>query len=301
MASTRDNSIGRRNFLKGILSTSALSVTGCSQGFKRDDLIVKNISIPLADRAKEFKNYRIAFLSDLHHGPFLPIAWLESTIDFLSSVDFDLLLLGGDYLNVPDDPFKVQIYPWHNQNFKAAMPRVMAKKIYTELTAEFSKYIPQDGAIAVYGNHDVWIAKKECEDIFKKSKIQLIENNVVEIKRGNQNLNIHCVADYWTSFPKLSNKQTDLDIILSHNPDFVSEVINTKQSKFDLALCGHTHGGQIRLPFFGGIYYNIADTKFSSGLVKVDDSYVFTSNGIGTVELPYRYNCPPEVCLITLV
>ena len=227
MGNSVNKSIGRRNLLKGMLASSALSITGCAQGFTRDDLIVKNISIPLADRAKEFKNYRIAFLSDLHHGPFLPNAWLESTIDFLSSVDFDLLLLGGDYLNIPEDPFKIQAYPWHNQNFKAAMPRVMAAQVYTELTAEFSKYIPKDGAIAVYGNHDVWIAKKECKEIFKKSKIKLIENDVVEIRRGDQNLNIHCVADYWTGFPKLSNKQANLDIILSHNPDFISEILKT--------------------------------------------------------------------------
>ena len=128
------NNSGRRGFLKGLLATSTLAVTACSQGFTRDDLSIKNISIPLADRASEFKNYRIAFISDLHHGPFLPTSWLESTIDFLSSVDFDLLLLGGDYLNVPEEPFKIQAYPWHNQNFKAAMPKIMAKQIFTELT-----------------------------------------------------------------------------------------------------------------------------------------------------------------------
>ena len=87
----------------------------------------------------------------------------------------------------------------------------------------------------------------------------------------------------------------------NHNPDFTSLIHTRGVSSFDLALSGHTHGGQVCIPALGAISYNINDLRLGEGLFTFPDgSQSYTSRGIGVVEFPYRINCPPEVTVLQL-
>ena len=88
---------------------------------------------------------------------------------------------------------------------------------------------------------------------------------------------------------------------MSHNPDYISRLLEIQpEYHFDLALCGHTHGGQIRLPGMGAVMSQIQDPRFVAGLVNINGKQVYTSRGLGVVGLPFRYDCPPEVTVFTL-
>jgi predicted MPP superfamily phosphohydrolase len=94
--------------------------------------------------------------------------------------------------------------------------------------------------------------------------------------------------------------EKSIKICLAHNPDYFVELQKKSPVKFDLSLAGHTHGGQIKLPIWGSLIYNVENRQFAEGLVETNQSSYYTSRGIGVVEIPHRINCPAEVCIFTL-
>ena len=137
--------------------------------------------------------------------------------------------------------------------------------------------------------------------------IDLLINQQRTITREDQTLQIFGVDDFLTGIPSPPPRNTlreglDTRIIISHNPDYISAILASEPDyHFDLALCGHTHGGQIRLPGVGAVMSQIRDDRFVSGLVTIERKKVYTSRGLGVVGLPIRYNCPPEVTVFRLV
>ena len=89
-------------------------------------------------------------------------------------------------------------------------------------------------------------------------------------------------------------------IVLTHEPDIFTGLHNSNE-RIQLILAGHTHGGQIRLPFIGGIIVPSSyGNKYSKGYIKENGKQMFVTSGIGTSILPVRFLCPPEIILITL-
>jgi hypothetical protein len=87
-------------------------------------------------------------------------------------------------------------------------------------------------------------------------------------------------------------------ILLAHEPDFAD--ISAKSGKFDMQISGHTHGGQICLPFLGNLYLPRLGRKYPSGKYHIDKMVLYTNRGLGTSWLKLRYNCPPEISVFTL-
>lgn len=294
--------LSRREFIKG-LGASLILPAGLAASSNSVNL--HHVRLTYQDLPVDFRGYRIAFISDIHHGPFLPPEWFYGMLKYLKHEFYDLLLLGGDYLHTPDSLTKRHIYPWHNQSFNRFLSKQeMIDQIFKELSAEISGLSPEDKIYAIYGNHDQWLAPEVTRSSFQKNNIQLLVNKTITIKRGQAKLNIFGADDYWTGFPtnpEFPTEPQNINCILAHNPDYISDLLKARQH-FHLALCGHTHGGQINLPLIGGIHNNIKDQRFISGLQKTkENQYVFTSRGIGTVEIPYRWNCPPEVVILTFI
>ncbi len=299
--------ISRRDFLKGVSASILLSSTWASAAeLSQQNVLLNQQIIKIKNLRPSFKDYRILFISDIHHGPFLPESWFAETINYIRTLEYDILVLGGDYLCLPDSYLKQNIYPWHNQTYKHSFPLSKIKGlIFKSLCGELDDLKVKDGIIATYGNHDRWSAQDICYPSFKKIGASFLVNQPKIIKRGEDKLLFLGVDDFWTGFPKVNIKDfndpsINHRVIISHNPDFISTQLSNEQIPFDLALCGHTHGGQIRIPGLGGLYYNIKDTRLATGLFTENEKQVLTNNGVGTVELPYRFNCPPEVCLLTL-
>ncbi len=136
------------------------------------------------------------------------------------------------------------------------------------------------------------------------------EAGVVEVSNAGRwvhlngsRIRIAGVGDLWQDKPDLraalaGTQADDVTILLSHNPDFAMRI---QDPRVKLVLSGHTHGGQVRLPRIGPVITNSRYGKrLVSGLVPFDSFQLYVSRGLGTVVVPLRYQCPPEIVLLTL-
>jgi hypothetical protein len=265
------------------------------------DLQCSTIKVYCKRLPKEFDNYRIGFISDLHLGAFIPIDWIANCLETLAREQPDVLIIGGDLVDAPKGTaYRIRRLTGSSEDSGSTLTD--PAKLYTNLARLLQSFTPKDGIIAVLGNHDHWFPPEVWQPSLGTLGIKLLVNQTVSIPRGSAMLNIFGVDDYLTGLPKLPSRQSeDLHILVSHNPDLVGELLegNFENPPFDLALCGHTHGGQVRLPFIGSLTYNVKHRSLANGFVSGDPN-VFTSRGVGVVELPFRINCPAEVSVVEL-
>ena len=299
--------ISRRNFLK--LSGLGLVCAGVGLSLSHDttdDIELTVQTLKFSDLPPEFENYRIGFLSDLHLGVWVPDEWLEHALRLVLEAKIDLLLLGGDYLWVPDPLEKRIGTDYRNLKFFEGDEWSLPAKIYEQVVKITSLTKPRDGILAVPGNHDRWYDYRACQRAFGASPIQLLVNQTAKVTRAKSTLNVHGLDDLWTGVPKIdqisSHKSpNEFRILLTHNPDLLSEILTYDSLQFDLGLCGHTHGGQVRFPGIGALTYNISDERLAQGLFCSGTTQIYTTRGVGVVELPYRINCRPEATVIELI
>lgn len=305
-------SLSRRKFLTlGLLAggASVVGATGLGSGFMAlQSPQINKVKITINDLPPEFSDYTIAFVTDIHMGHYLDQEYLGSVAEIIKKEKPDLILLGGDYIWIEHSKLAkslAQINPNSLAPFSGDDLINESFKLCAEVLGSLKC---PDGIYGVLGNHDRWENPRSCINNFKEFGIQILVNQSVKINRGGEILHLIGVDDYWTGIPKLDfidpqKPKRETRLLLSHNPDYVSTLLRMKSHKFDLALCGHTHGGQIRLPLVGPVIYNVRDREFFEGLVTINNDTqdkVFTSIGIGMVEIPLRLNCPPEVAIITL-
>lgn len=300
----------RRTFLKygliGGFGLGTLAGLGSHMLDTTSDFELRRTIFELEFLPADFENYRIGFISDIHHGIHFPREWLEKCLSLLAAESPDLVLLGGDYLWIPDN-FTGKLLDFvRNSKLASVKKEQLAQAIFSDLTDSLSVLKPTDGIYAVYGNHDRWIAPDICAQEFARSKISLLINQKVRIQRGSSYFELFGSDDYWTGIPELKLlgrvpvKDRVLRIGLSHNPDLLAYISSRADLQLDLGLAGHTHGGQILFPVIGALKDNIYDTRLFEGRVKLGEMQCYTTRGIGVVEVPYRFNCRPEVSLLEL-
>jgi len=298
----------RRKFLKLSLSGTALALGGWGAFSSKIDTValeLTRLDLEIADLAPEFKGYRIAFISDIHLGPFVSNELVIAAVELINSNCADMFLLGGDFINLPLAFDRRFFWFVRNRDFSNPKDPKLIHRIYDRLGEILGQAKCPDGIYGVYGNHDRWFAPRTCASSLKRHNIRLLVNEAARIERGGCKLKIIGVDDYWSGFPSLSWESprkalNETRILLAHNPDYISKVLEKTGFEFDLGLAGHTHGGQIRIPPLGSLLHNIADPRLNSGLFQHKRAKIYTTRGIGVVELPLRINCPPEVCLFVL-
>ncbi len=300
-----NRNISRRNFLKiasGLASFTALNAHGSDL---LGDLEVREIPISVRELPSEFQGFRIGFITDLHLGPWVPIELVESAISALRRSHIDIMLIGGDLIGIPNG-FPERFIPYSvNREFEQFSRQDLPGAIFTRAADILGSHSPPSGRCAVLGNHDQWIDPDACGRALARNKIPLLVNKTFEVKRGASRLVILGVDDYWTGIPSFNlpakKGSREVRVLLAHNPDYVASLVQSSKAQYDLALCGHTHGGQVILPLLGAPTYNIQRRDLGEGLHSFGPGQVFTSRGIGVVELPFRLNCPPEVTILSLV
>lgn len=259
------------------------------------------VPIAVAGLPEAFAGYRIGFITDTHLGLYVETPLIEHAFNLVRAADIDLLLLGGDFAWIPDTPNR---WSPRNQELARRPYHEVPERVYSTLGRLAAAAAPRDGVFGVLGNHDRWIAPPERLASFINSGFRLLVNEAITVQRGTDELVVIGVDDYWTGVPRLPDRSaprgSQVRVLLAHNPDYVSERLARGEFDFHLAVCGHTHGGQIRLPLVGALVHNVRDTRFSAGLVEVGAGQVYTSRGVGVVEIPYRVNCPPEVTVFEL-
>ena len=252
-------------------SCTSLRYTGVSR--------VRDYSVSSPDLPEAFNGYRIAFASDFHLKSKFKERQLHGTVKALQDVAPDILLLGGDY----------------QEGCEYVEP----------LLAELSRVTPPDGIYSVLGNNDY----ERCTDLIRfemqRRGINLLEDATTTIQRGNDSIVLWGANAYAGDYPTApksnatSNNPEDFIILLTHTPDYVEDADN---SGVDLALAGHTHGGQVTL---FGLYAPVTSSKygrrFRTGLRYNSQKIpVIISGGLGTSRYPIRFCAPTDIIVVTL-
>ncbi len=277
MGDDRHNLIDRRGFLRralaGIMAAgaAALTASGVRQAF---DLEIERIS---ARSEHLTQTLRVAFASDLHVGPYANAERVEHWVGAILTTHPDVIVLGGDIVD--------QRAPHDLRPVFAALAELRAPA----------------GVFAVLGNHEYlrFTRPQRFLDDLHGIGITPLVNEGRTLPGG---LFLAGVDDYRHGRPDLARSLAARParapaLLVSHNPDLLPSVPHT----VDLTLCGHTHGGQLRLPAFGPLFTSSAyGTRFVSGWIDAP-ARGYVSRGLGVGKVPIRWNCPPELTLLTLL
>jgi uncharacterized protein len=272
--------VNRRKLLKW----SAAAAVGSAIGGVAYPLLgakwcrVTRVTLPVPNLPGPFAGAIVAFLADIHHGPFVPLSYVRRVVAMTNALAPDLVLLGGDYVS-------------------------KHRRYIAPCVAELGALRARLGRFAVLGNHDHWEGPEETRDALARAGIVALTNAGVWLDRRGARLRLCGVGDLWEDaqdLPAALGRATaeDAVVLLSHNPDYVEQIADRRVG---LVLSGHTHGGQVLLP---GIEPRWTPSrygrKYLQGLCQGPACRVYVARGVGTTGPPVRFRCPPEVVLITL-
>jgi predicted MPP superfamily phosphohydrolase len=275
----------RRNFLIGT-GTIAAGMALYSGEIARHELDIVYRTIPIANLPSPFHGYRIVQLSDIHLVEYTEPFFLEHIIRKVNSLAPDLVLLTGDFITNGSLSFIASRHAAHR-----------CAEIVSTLTAPL-RY-------AVLGNHDVAYDAPLVIQALSSRGTPVLVNQYVAIQKNGDRLWLCGVDDPGTSSPDLNRAipaAPDAPVILmAHEPDYADNVIAHPRGRLvDLMLSGHSHGGQIRFPFVRPLILPPMGEKYPEGPYRFNQMQLYVNRGIGTVGLPFRLNCPPEVTVLTL-
>jgi predicted MPP superfamily phosphohydrolase len=275
----------RRSFLIGT-GTVAAGLALYSGEIARHEIEIVYRPIAITNLPAPFHGYRIVQLSDIHLDEYTEPFFLERLVHQVNALAPDLVLLTGDFITHGSLTF---IAGGH------AVRR--CAEILTTLTAPL-RY-------AILGNHDVAFNGPLVIEALTSHGTPVLVNQYLPIERNGARLWLCGVDDPGTSHPDLDlTLPTNPDgpvILMAHEPDFADHVIaHPRGPLVDLMLAGHSHGGQIRLPFLGPLILPPMGEKYPEGHYRFNRMQLYVNRGIGTVGLPFRLNCPPEITVVTL-
>jgi predicted MPP superfamily phosphohydrolase len=171
-----------------------------------------------------------------------------------------------------------------------------------EIAAEFSRLSAPQGVYAVLGNHDWWFDGERVRGALQGAGVHVLENDRVAVEHGGRRVWIAGLADLWTRKVDVARALRDVPagepvLLAMHHPDLFPAL----PGSVTLTLAGHTHGGQVRLPFFGPpVVPSRFGQRYASGLVVEDGRTMFVTSGVGTSIIPVRMGVPPEIVILTL-
>lgn len=286
----KQKKLTRRDFLKLLKTTAidlavlALGATGYSILVKPEQFSIETIHLKLPRLPHAFSGLRIAQISDIHMGSWMNLDRFQQVADLILAQKPDLLLITGDFL--------------FGHNFTEA-----SRGDLNDLITVLSPLAATLPSFAVLGNHDYWTDPEAVREMLFSCGITDLTNTVFTLSREGENLHLCGVDDVWEGNVRLEdvlNLLTDdsAAILLAHEPDFANTSAAT--GRFDLQISGHSHGGQVVIPFYGAPILPYLGQKYPGGLYKIGDMFQYTNRGAGTGVLPVRLNCPPEITLLIL-
>ena len=288
-ATTTDaaRTVSRRQFLQVSALAAAGGLVAYAGFWDRHDLELIEQTIRLRRLPEAFHGLRIAQVSDIHYDEFTEPYFVREVVRRVNALHPDIVVLTGDF--VTDGPLP---------------RRVGARLSYP--CAEILSGIRCPHRFASLGNHDTLVGSAVVVDALKVQGIPTLVDNHIPFERDGGRLWFAGLRSSLEETPQLEDAlprqagPTEPVILLAHEPDYALQVV--KRGVVDLMLSGHTHGGQIRLPFIGTPRPLLAKggRLFVHGHFNVGPMQLYVNRGIGTVKLPVRFHCPPELTLITL-
>ena len=273
--------VSRRQFLRGALAVPLVGVSAASAYatlIEPYNYLVSQTDIYLKNLPVRFENYRITQLTDIHHSRILGIEEVRRVVQLAQQTKPDIFVLTGDYST--------------------------SYRRYIEPCAEaLGSLSAPDGVWAVLGNHDHYTDPELTTWALERQHITVLKNQNTNLKRGPDTLQLSGIDDWtwnatdWTKAFAGLNKAVPT-ILLSHQPN-VLEFEQTQ--KMSLILSGHTHGGQINLPWLGTpARFVTKDLRFAQGLFRHNDVQLYVSSGTGVIGLPIRFGVRPEIAVLRL-
>lgn len=257
----------------------AFLLAGWTFYYEPASLELHRTELTLPTWPRELDGFEIALLSDLHVGaPYYGLDRLDQIVRCVNAAKPDLVLLAGDYVidGVKGGHF---------------VPPEDIATVLAELDAPY-------GVFAVLGNHDWWLDGPRVRRAFEDAGIPVLDDEAVRVTQ----FWLVGLGDWWEAPPDIPKALASIDddapaIALTHNPD----VFPTVPSRVLLTLAGHTHGGQVRFPFFGApVVPSRYGKRYAHGHVVEDGRHLFVTSGLGTSIIPARFRVPPEIALLRL-
>lgn len=282
----------RRKFLQaGTAATTlgALAVFGDGTIFEANRPELVSIEIPLPRLSQSWDGFRIAQLSDIHYDDYFSVVPLRKAIDIINQQQPDLVVLTGDFVTSP-----------------VGKPRrsvaVRGAKAIEPCVSLLSQLRARSGILAALGNHDIGTDGAHIVEVLEASGIPVLRNRSAPLERDGKRLWFSGLDDILEGRPNISVALKNIPadepvVLLVHEPDWADHVAHYP---VDLQLSGHSHGGQVRLPIVGAPILPLLARKYPWGLRWIGPLALYTNCGIGTIRVPIRLNCPPEVTMITL-
>jgi len=275
----------RRQFLRAAAATATLAVVGDALLLAPNRPRIVRQEVFLPRWPERLNGFTVAVLSDFHYDPYFSIHPLHAAIAMVNRLHPDLIALTGDFVSVP----------MVGDERKAAFAAEPCARLLRQMTAPH-------GLWAVMGNHDDATDAEHVTHALQAENIRVLANQSEPIEQDGSRFWLAGVNDVISGTADLSKTMHGVPvgepvILLAHEPDFADEA---SQYPIDLQLSGHSHGGQIRIPFLPPLYLPELAKKYVWGTYHVGPLTLHTSAGLGTIGIPMRLNCPPEVTVLTL-
>ncbi|HEV2272590.1 MAG TPA: metallophosphoesterase [Acidobacteriaceae bacterium] len=289
--STSQTSSTRRLTRRRFLALSASGVAGMalySGEVERHLIDVTPRTIALPGLPDAFAGFRIVQLSDIHLEEFTEAFFLEEVVRKMNALQPDMVVLTGDFVTRSPASSPASIRSSIAAGYRCA-------ELLSKLTCPLT--------YAILGNHDVLVARAAIQDALVSHGIPVLANRSVAIERGGHRIWLAGLDDALFGRPDLSQALPrgaagEPVILLSHEPDFADQVVGHPVS---LILSGHTHGGQVRIPWMRPFDLPVLGKKYIEGHFRLGNGLqLYVNRGIGTVGVPFRFRCPPELTVITL-
>jgi predicted MPP superfamily phosphohydrolase len=245
---------------------------------------VTHQSIVIRKLPRTFDGFRIVQLSDIHHSPFLGIEEIAEAVHRANELRPDLIALTGDYVS-------------HSRDYIEGCAQALGM-----LRAPH-------GVFAVLGNHDHWTDAERMTESLTRHGIRVLVNENVRIGLNGSSICLAGVDDLMVRRDNLPRAlrgagSSETRILLAHNPAIIREAA---RAGVDLVLSGHTHGGQINWRLLIGRedrktarWLRRPSRRLMRGLAQLGSTQLYVNRGLGTVVVPLRYGCPPEITVIEL-
>lgn len=249
---------------------------------ERKLLIVKNFSIERKN-LKKSKKIKIAHITDIHIGKYFSLGMLEKLVEKINSSNPDIVVLTGDLFD------RLKYYD--------SLDKV--SQILSKIDCTSYKF-------SVYGNHDSYPGNRySYSEIMKDSGFTLLINENEKINFNDKSINIMGLDDFFQG--KINVEKTvenisndDFNLLLLHEPDLID---NFKNYNIDLALAGHSHGGQISLPLIGPLAHTGLAKKYDKGFYNLGTNNqikLYAHTGIGNTRIPVRFGNIPHIALFEI-
>jgi predicted MPP superfamily phosphohydrolase len=271
----------RRKFFKGLTAASLVGVSGvaaCASMFEPFNYEVTETDVLIRGLPAAFEGFRIAQLTDLHHSRIVPIEEVRRVVALANEAGADLIALTGDYTT--------------------------SRRRYIEPCAEaLGELKAAEGVWAVLGNHDHYTDAELTTRALEGRGINVLSNANTLLRRGSDELRLAGVDDWGWGKADWGRALDEVELarptlLLSHEP----AVLDMPQTRgLSLILSGHTHGGQISLPFVGAPARFIEEFRYLRGLYEREGTQLYVSRGTGMIGLPLRIGARPEVAVLRLV